>query len=114
MSLLTKEPHWVWIQEPGGADTRDPTTGRWIPAPASLIYEGPADVQDAGAVLSRDTLGQPVLTSDAKMFLPRSAQPMKPIKAKQTVKIDWKTGELSDAEIVQYRRMDKVVFLRFV
>lgn len=109
-------PDWLVVQKPGSGGSRDPNTGRWIPAPGTAVYDGPANVQDEGAVLSWSD-GRPVLTSDAEAFLPpllgRSAIPN--MQPNFTAKIRWGgDGTMSDAQVARAVRMGVKVYLRFV
>lgn len=66
-------PHYVRISVPG-EPTEDEATGRHTAGPPDVRYLGRADVQDGGAVISRDpTTGTPTKTADAELFIPRPA-----------------------------------------
>jgi hypothetical protein len=97
-----------------GTGTQDPTTGVWTPVAADqVVYDGPADVQDRGAVLSRDGSGRLVEVWDAEAFLPLlAATVLGRIRPDQPCNIRWADGSLATAEVVRLRRLDHAVELK--
>jgi hypothetical protein len=104
----------VLIAVPGAGGVQDPTTGIWSAAPAQTIYEGVADVQDAGAALRRDASGRLVESWDAVAFLPPAAEKagvLARIRPDQAVTITWADGSHASAAVVRARRIDGAVEL---
>ncbi len=67
-------PHYIRIRHPTGETDEDRDTGVITPV-YDLVYEGPADVQDEGAVLSaRVETSEEVRDSTATIFLPERAK----------------------------------------
>lgn len=93
--------------------------GRWVPdtGPGAvtevLVTSQRADIQDMRAVISRDVAGVPVETADAKAFL-TDRSVMHRIRVGQSAVVTWRDGTVQQAEIAGARRLDGVVFLRFV
>jgi NAD(P)-dependent dehydrogenase (short-subunit alcohol dehydrogenase family) len=54
----------------------DPETGGFTPSTSgdTVIYDGPADVQDAGESIPRTASGQPEKIANATAFLPEYAR----------------------------------------
>jgi hypothetical protein len=77
------------------------------------LYDGPADVQDGGVVLARAVDHTPTLTSDASAFL-ADWSGVGRIRPDDDVLVEWEDGAESAGKVVRVRRLDGVVFLRWL
>lgn len=105
-------PHRFRVSE-RAAGTQNPDTGQHTPGAETVLYDGPADVQDGGKALRRDNDGRAVETSDAVVFLadPSAAAQLRPGLAGV---VTWEDGKTSDAEILRSVRLDGTLFLRWL
>src|SRR5690625_2302831 len=106
-------PHRLVITRPSEGGTQDPETGAWVPAPPVVLYTGSADVQDGGVVLERAIDGTPTLTADAKAFLEDWSQVGR-IRPDDDARVEWEDGNTSRGSVARVRRLDGVVFLRWL
>lgn len=106
--------HRVVVAIPAGGH-RDPS-GRWIVDPETVLYDGPADVQDAPVVLSRDVAGVPTLTADGTIVIPCQRG------EEEIVMAEWKPGLRAtdyfddvqrDAEILRVTHSSATADVRF-
>lgn len=113
-------PHWIRVRRPTGT-TEDRNTGDIVQT-FDLIYEGPADVQDEGAVLStRVQSGEEVRESTATIFVPERVD-LSGVLPEDVVNIMWGrnppadpddlTQWEEDAEVVRYVRLDNKLFVK--
>jgi hypothetical protein len=105
-------PHrWRCVRASPG--TQDPDTGAFVPASPTVIYDGPADVQDEGSALRRDAEGRAVEVSDAVVFL--RDEPRAPLhRTGDRGEITWEDGAKSTAEVQKVVRLDGKLHLRWV
>lgn len=107
-------PHRVRIGTPGPLTGQDRATGKATYGPATIVYEGPADVQDEPAVIKRDPDGRVISSSDARVYLARP-DVIAMLTPGLHVWIDWRDGTPeADAVIVEARRLDGAVYLNRV
>ena len=119
-------PHFVRVTSPetvGATSDRD--TGWSTPADtdedAGLLYHGPADVQDEGAVVSRRVeTSEEDRQADATIFYPDHVD-VSPFKPGSVVRINYKPREPghleswdAEAEIRRTVRLDGKSFVRYV
>lgn len=93
-----------------GAST-DPATGAFTPA-EDVVYEGPADVQDAGEAKPRSASGMPDLRSEATAFLEDEAAVSAHLP-EDHAEVTWEDGTTSDATVAFARMLDGSLLLRF-
>lgn len=110
--MTSRYPHWLIITRAGAGGSSD-VDGIYTPAAPEPVYDGPADVQDSGGVMSRDRGGVPVEVSDAKAYL-AVPEAISTVHENDRVEIYWqdKLATTSDAVVAQVRREDCVLFLR--
>jgi hypothetical protein len=108
-------PHRLVITRPGEGGVQDREAGEWMPAPPTPLYDGPADVQDSGVVISRAEDGTPALTSDAAAY-PDDWSQVGRIRPGDNVRVHWEDEDASEStgEVLRVRRLDGVVFLRWL
>lgn len=106
-------PHTLLISRPGEGGTQDPDTGAWIPDDPTTLYDGPADVQDEGEVLSRDEEGRPSQTSDAVAYL-EDESAIGSIEPGDDAHITWEDDSEADARVQRVVRLDGKVHLEWV
>lgn len=107
-----------------GAPVQDEDTG--VPGPVDTdddlevneIYDGPADVQDKGTVIERDTAGTPTRMSDAMAFIPdRVAEDIIPlVQVGDIVEVWWndKLDTKTDGSVEKVIRLDNTLALRYL
>lgn len=111
---MSEYPHHIRVTRPGPIVGQDPDTGQPEYGEEGLLYDGPADVQDAGEVLARSPDGTPTEMSDATVFLPETA-PLSAIMEEDHVLIDWNDGSpTDDAQVAKRRRLDGSLLLKYV
>lgn len=108
-------PHrWTCTRpDPANPGTQDPDTGAWIPGGTLPVYDGPADCQDEGEVMSRDPDGLPVTTSEAVLYLEDEAKAPLHVVGDTGV-VTWEDGTTSDAEVARAVRLDGKLHLKWV
>lgn len=106
-------PHRLSITRPGEGGGQDRETGAWEPPEPVSLYDGPADVQDGGVVLARAEDHTPTLTSDAQAFL-GDWSGIGGIRPDDDATVEWEDGSESAGTVVRVRRLDGVVFLRWL
>lgn len=108
-------PHTLAISRPDPDDppTQDPDTGLPTGGGTLPIYDGPADVQDEGEVLSRDEDGRPTQTSDATAYL-EDESAIGSIELGDGAHITWEDGSEADARVQRVVRLDGKVHLEWV
>lgn len=107
-----RHPH-RWTCTRSGTGTQDPGTGAWTPGADTTVFDGPADIQDGGEETSRDTEGRLVVRSIAVMFLdPEEAAHDHVVGDVGTG--TWEDGSTDDAEIVNIRRIDGRMELKWL
>lgn len=108
-------PHRLVITRPGEGGVQDRETGQWVPAPPVHLYDGGADVQDAGVVLSRAEDGTPALTSDAAAY-PDDWSQVGRIRPDDDVRVQWEDEGASESTgtVLRVRRLDGVIFIRWL
>lgn len=106
-------PHRLVITRPGEGGAQDRETGAWVPAPPLHLYDGSADVQDGGVVLERAVDHTPTLTSDASAFL-EDWSGIGRIRPDDDARVVWEDGSESSGQVVRARRLDGVLFLRWL
>lgn len=136
-------PHRIRIRrpaggEPGAGDTGDVDegTGDWTPGGGgepggwTALYAGPADVQDAGAVVERDAGGLPARTSDGYVYGPEAAN-LGALRPGDVIDILWnpldvgydaafawdappEAADMDDAQVVKSQRLDGSVAVEFI
>lgn len=106
-------PHRLSITRPGEGGDQDRETGVWVPAEPITLYDGTADVQDGGVVLERAADGTPTLSCDAQAFL-EDWSGIGQIRPDQDALVEWEDGSTSSGKVVRARRLDGVVFLRWL
>lgn len=104
------------VVTPGGYTDDD---GIWHDDPAAsdtvTLFDGPADVQDGGAMFNRDKSGEIVDRSDAVAFL-KQAKVITSLSRKTGLKaeITWEDDSVSLADVVEVRRLDGSIWLKRV
>lgn len=106
-------PHHLEITRPGEGGTQDRETGAWVPAEPVVLYAGSADVQDGGVVLERAVDNTPTLTCDASAFL-ADWSGIGGIRPDDDALVEWEDGTKNRGKVVRVRRLDGVVFLRWL
>lgn len=118
-------PHHARVTRPSAVASagtgQQNSDGVWEPGSGTpsilttvVVFDGPVDVQDNGATVTRDAVtGVPVERADARMFL-RDRSKISRIHNEDTVRITWTDGTTQDAEVAAVIRLDATVLLRFV
>lgn len=105
-------PHqWLCVRTSGGS--QDATSGKWDPGAANVVYSGPADCQDGGERESRDSEGRLVVESVATLFL-KDASASADHRTGDVGTVTWEDGSSDDAEVVEVRRLDGTLELRWL
>lgn len=113
-------PHYVRIRRTTGS-TVDRDTGD-VTLAYETLYEGPADVQDEGAIISRRVqTSEEVRASEATIFVPRRAD-ISAVQPEDVVDIMWVayapedpddlTQWGDDAEVVRAIVLDNKLFVK--
>lgn len=97
-------PHRLLVTREG-AGSQDPDTGAWTPGTPVTIYDGPADVQDEGEAIQRDSDGRPTKVSDATAYLADETG-MGAFKERDVAVVTWEDGTTSDAVVQKIVRLD--------
>lgn len=108
-------PYRLTITRPSeGGGTQDPETGVFTPGSADqVIYDGPADVQDAGEAMPRTATGQPVKEADATAFLKNEDAALL-IAADDKAVVTYPDGvTYAEGEVRFVRELDGVVLIRY-
>lgn len=102
------------------AGSHDPVTHVFTPGgDDEELYNGSADVQDAGLAIRRDPTDQAVIQSDARAYL-RKESTLATIEAKRksgqpmTAVVTWRDGTTSQARVDRVRRLDGAVELTWM
>ena len=96
----------------GGA--QDPDTGVFVPGGTdTVIYDGAADVQDAGEAVPRTFTGQAVKEADATAFLLDEATGLD-IEPGDVAVVHYPDGErTAEGEVLFVRELDGTVLIRY-
>jgi hypothetical protein len=109
-------PQKIKIERGGAAGgSQNAETGAWTPAAVNpvVIYEGRCDAQDKGKVLTRDAAGNPMVTADISVFLPkRGAIGESDIRQDDTATITWEDGGTTVGQVLRADRLDDSLYLR--
>lgn len=97
-------PHRLSITREG-TGSQDPDTGAWTPGTAVMIYDGPADVQDGGETIQRDSDGRPTAVSDATAYL-EDERAVGSIYVGDRAVVTWEDGTTADARVLKVVRLD--------
>jgi len=99
----------------GAGGTQDQDTGVWTPGSTatSVLYQGPADVQDVGTVLARDPTGEPTDVSDATVFLEDDSV-IPDLKSSYRIDITYRSGKTQSGQIKQARQLDGAVLIEWL
>lgn len=114
-------PHRVKVERAAAGGSTDPDTGVFTPGgAATVIHDGPGDVQDVGESRPRNSAGMPQLNSEASVFLLDESAIMDVMPGDQ-VTVGWESAALgfdvqrtSDAEVAFARVIDGSLLLRFL
>jgi hypothetical protein len=97
----------------GGQDTEtyQPTGG----SADEVVYDGLADVQDAGEAVPRTATGQPTKEADATAFLPKSQrEALLSIAVDDAVRVFYPNSDrIADGEVRSTREFDLTVMVRY-
>lgn len=78
-----------------------------------MIYDGRADVQDAGEAIPRNASGMPALEAEATAFLADEKTGLN-IEPNDTAEVFYPDGErTAEGEVKFVRELDGVVLIRF-
>lgn len=105
-------PH-TWTCTRTGTGSQDPDTGAWTPGAPASVYDGPADCQDEGEETSRDPQGRLIVRSVSRLFLADESKTAAHRTGDVGV-VTWEDGTADDAEVVQVRRLDGTLRLRWL
>ncbi len=97
-----------------GGGVQDPETGTMPdPPPRLVLYDGLADVQDAGESLPRTATGQPVKVADATAFLEdeEAGLAIEPDDVAEVFYLG--TDRTAEGEVKFVREMDGAVLLKY-
>lgn len=97
-------------------DTGQPTGPGGVPVTDVTVYDGPADVQDAGESVPRGATGQPIKKADATVFLPEEQRDaLLDIRPDDRIVVYYPDSDRSaDGEVVFVRELDESFTIRFV
>jgi hypothetical protein len=108
--------HRLVVTRPAaGGGTQDSDTGVWTPGPAGVqtLYDGLADVQDAGESIPRNASGMPTLNSEGTAYLADEKRAYN-IQPGDAVVVHYPEGYTADAQVGFVRILDGVLLLRFL
>lgn len=95
----------------------DPETGGFTPSTSgdTVIYDGPADVQDAGESIPRTASGQPEKIANATAFLPEYARDaLLEMIPEDTVEVFYpKSDRSADGKVAFVEEMSEFVTIRY-
>jgi hypothetical protein len=92
---------------------QDPETGVFTPHPPQVIYDGQADVQDAGEALPRGSTGQAVKDADATVFLKDEVAGLA-IEPNDVATVFYPGGDrTAEGEVKFVRELDGVVLIKY-
>jgi hypothetical protein len=105
------------IERPNpGSGVQDPDTGTFAPAVggATVVYDGPADVQHSGRAITRTEGGQPATQADAVVFLQQQGAAER-VNVGDTAVVTMEDGETThDCEVAKTNWLDDSLLVRFL
>lgn len=95
--------------------TYDPETGAFTTSGDQVIYDGPADVQDAGESIPRLASGQPVKDANATAFVPPSRrEELLGLIPEDVAQVFYPNSDRSaDGKVAFVREFDESLTLRY-
>lgn len=110
---LTTYQHMIRVQRDTGGAT-DPESGEYTPG-FTVLYEGPADVQDEGAFVSMRVLVPERIAGqgDGTVFLPEQAD-LSAMKPGDTVIVSWDGQVPIDADDEYWETQDAAEIVRVI